>query len=149
MSRRTQRVANLIRQTLGEALLSKLSDPRIDPVRTTITRVEVPEDLLTAKVYISVIGTEGQQSRILGGLRHAAGRLQELMMRQITLRHTPLLSFELDTGFKKTLETLDLIERAMDEIRQKEAARQQADDPDAPADEPGPDAHGVAETNRN
>ncbi len=123
MSRRTQRVGNLVRQTLGEVLLSKLSDPRIDPARTSITRVEVPEDLLTAKVFVSVLGTQGQQSRTIHALQHAAGRLQELLRDRVTLRHTPVLSFQLDTQFKKTLETLGIIQQAMDEIHQREQAR--------------------------
>jgi len=124
MSRRTERVANLIRQTLGQALLSRLSDPRIDPARTSIVRVEVPEDLLTARVYVSVLGTAGQQTRALRALRHAAGHLQELLVERVSLRNTPVLRFELDVQFKKTLQTLDILERVAEEIRQKdEAAR--------------------------
>lgn len=124
MSRRTERVGNLIRTTIGQLLLSKLSDPRIDPARTSITRVEVPEDLLTAKVYVSVMGTEAEQRKTLRALKHAAGYVQERMMREIQLRHTPVLEFELDEGFKKALETMQLIDQAMDEIRQKEDPEQ-------------------------
>jgi len=113
-----------MRETLGQILLSRLSDPRADPARTSITRVEIPEDLLTAKVYVSVIGSEAQQRRTLRALRHAAGHIQELMMRQIDLRHTPILDFELDVNFKKTLETYRIIEQAMAEIRQKEQDEQ-------------------------
>ena len=127
MSRRTQRVASLIRQILGQALLSKIADPRIDPALTSVTRVEVPEDLLTARVYISVMGTEAQQQLALRAIRHASGRLQQLMVGQMSLRNTPILSFELDVEFKKTLQTLDLIERAMAEIRQKDEARKAAE----------------------
>jgi ribosome-binding factor A len=119
-------VANLIRQILGQALLSKMSDPRINPALTSVTRVEVPEDLMTAKVYISVMGTEAQQELTLRAIRHASGRLQELMMRQMSLRNTPILSFQTDKEFKKTLQTLDIIQRAMDEIEQKEQARKAA-----------------------
>ncbi len=113
-------MASLIRNTIGQLLLAKISDPRIDPAKTSVTRVEVPDDLLTAKVYVSVIGTEAEQRTTLRALRHAAGRVQELMMREIRLRHTPLLEFALDEKFKKTLETYRLIQVAMDEIRQKE-----------------------------
>lgn len=131
MTRRTERLGSLIRSTLGEILLSKLSDPRIEPARTTVTRVEVPEDLLTAKVYVSVLGTEGQQARTLQALRHAAGRLQELTFRQIRLRHTPLFQFVLDEQYRKTLQTYRIIQEAMEEIRQDEARRQEnaAEDP--------------------
>ncbi len=120
MNRRTERVASRIREILGQVLLSKIADPRIDPARTSVTRVEMPDDLLTAKVYISVIGDEGRQKLTLQALRHAQGHLQELMMRQISLRNTPLLHFVPDKQFKKTLATLQLIDQAMEEIRRKE-----------------------------
>ncbi len=123
-----------MRQIMGGLLLTKLSDPRIDRVRTSVTRVEVAEDLLTAKVYISVMGTEGQQNRTIQALRHASGHIQELIMRQMSLRATPVLSFLVDREFKKTLETLDIIQRVADEIQQKDEARLQA------AQEAGQDA---------
>ena len=115
-----------MRKITGELLLTKLSDPRIDRARTSVTRVEVAEDLLTAKVYISVMGTEGRQNRTLQALRHASGHIQELIMRQMSLRTTPVLSFVADTEFKKTIETLNIIQRVADEIQQKDEARLQA-----------------------
>ena len=124
MTRRLERINALIRNTIGELLLAKISDPRIDPARTSVTRVETADDLLSAKVFVSVIGTEGDQRRTLAALKHASGHIQELMMRQIELRSTPILSFILDTQFKKTLETLSLIQKVSDEIRQKDLARQ-------------------------
>jgi len=120
MKRRTQRVNNLIRDMIAEVVMSRLSDPRIDPARTSITRVEMPDDLLTAKVYVSVIGNEAEQRRTLSGLRHASGRIQELMMRQVALRHTPVLQFLPDVQFKKTLQTLEIISRLSEEFEQKD-----------------------------
>jgi len=123
MTRRTERVGNLIRNTVGQLLLTKLSDPRIEPAKTSVTHVEVSEDLLSAKVYISVIGSEAEQRRAMRGLQRAAGRIQELMMRQVKLRHTPVLHFVLDTNLKKTLQTLQLIQQAMEEIDEKDRSR--------------------------
>jgi ribosome-binding factor A len=122
MSRRTQRIANLVRNALGSILLSKLADPRVDPARTSITRVKVPEDLLTAKVYVSVIGTPAEQRKTVTALRHASGHLQELLGREISLRNTPVLQFEPDVQFKKTIETLELINKAMAEIHEKDSS---------------------------
>jgi ribosome-binding factor A len=115
----------LIQETIGQLILTKLSDPRVNPALTSVTQVEVHEDLLTAKVYISVMGTEAQQRLTLDALQHASGHIQELMMQQITLRNTPILTFVNDVKFKKTLETYQLINKAMDEIRQKEAQKEQ------------------------
>lgn len=115
-----------MRQIVGELILTKLSDPRIDRARTSVTRVEIGEDLLTAKVYVSVMDTEGRQNRTIQALSHASGHVQELMARKMTLRHTPVLTFALDAEFKKTLETLDIIQRVADEIQQKDQARIEA-----------------------
>ncbi len=136
MSRRTDRVDSLVRQTLGQLMLTKLSDPRFDPARVTITAVEVTEDMAMAKVHISVIGTEADQRKTLAALKHAAGHLQDLLMKEISLRQTPVLTFTLDTEFKKALETLEIIDQAMAEIRLKE----QAQLADAAADADGVDA---------
>ena len=125
MSRRTERVGNLIRNTLGQLLLSKMADPRFDSARTSITRVEVPEDLLTARVYVSVTGSEEDQNKTIAALKHAVGYLQERLGREIRLRHTPKLTFEIDVKFKKTLETLSLIAEIAEERRVKEQAQQQ------------------------
>jgi ribosome-binding factor A len=102
-------------------LLSKIADPRIEPARVSVTRVEMPEDLMTAKVFISVMGTEGQQRAAMAALQHMGGHIQELMMEHIQLRNTPILTFELDVKFKKTLETYAIIAKAAQELREKEA----------------------------
>jgi ribosome-binding factor A len=137
MSRRTERIGSLIRDTLGMLLLTKISDPRIDPALTSITRVEVPADLLTAKVFISVMGSEADQRKTVRALQHAAGHIQELMMREIELRNTPRLSFELDVVYKKTLQTLALIQQASEELRQKEAQRGGSPAAEQKTEEPG------------
>ncbi len=131
--RRADRVESLIRQTLGQLLLSKLSDPRIDPGRTSITHVAVSDDLLAAKVYVSILGTDAEQRKALRALRHAGGHLQELMMRQIRLRHTPILEFVADIEFKRTLKTLQLINRAKGEGRQ-EGDDEPSDSQDGPGE---------------
>jgi ribosome-binding factor A len=127
MSRRTERVGNLIRNTLGSILLAKMSDPRFDPVKVSITRVDVPEDLLSAVVYVSVAGGPGEETKALGALRHAAGYLQEKMMKEIQLRHTPRLDFRIDEGFKKTLQTLRVLSEVSEELREKDEARRRAE----------------------
>src|ERR1039457_2106974 len=103
MSRRTDRIASLIRDTIGQLILTKLADPRVNPALTSVTQVEVHEDLLTAKIYISVMGSEAQQKLTLQALQHASGHIQELMAREITLRNTPILSFVHDVKFKKAM----------------------------------------------
>ena len=133
MTRRTQRVGSLVRETLGRLILTDLSDPRIDPALTTVVRVEVPEDLMTAKVFVSVLGDEALQRKTLRALKHATGHIQELLGRKLSLKHTPKLTFEFDKNFQGTLEIYRIIEEAMQEIREKDSAGPQ-DEQDEPAD---------------
>ena len=123
MKRRTQRVSNLIRNVVSELVRTRLSDPRIDPARVSITRVEMPEDLMTARVFVSVIGSDADHRRTLSALSHSRGHIQELLMRQIQLRNTPLLEFVVDTQFKKTIATLQILSQVAQEIRQKDEQR--------------------------
>ncbi len=126
----------MIRNTLGQILLAKMSDPRFDPVKTSITRVEVPEDLLTAKVYITVNGDESEQSKSLASLRGAAGFLQDRMMKRMQLRCTPRLQFEIDTQYKRTLETLSLITEVSEELRIADQARQNSEEENSEEENP-------------
>ena len=120
MNRRTERIGKLLQHEIGKVLLEKLADPRIDSARTSITRVEAAEDLVSAKVYISIIGTQAEQQCCIKALARAAGRIRAIVRDNITLRYMPVLEFVIDHQFKKTLETLDVIRQAMDEIRVKE-----------------------------
>jgi len=119
----------LIRDTLGELLLSKLSDPRIDPALTSIVRVEVTEDYLQARVFITVIGDDARQRKTVTALQHAAGHLQEMMMERISLRHTPKLDFVLDKQFKKTLRTLEILQEISHELHEADAAAAETSPP--------------------
>jgi ribosome-binding factor A len=136
MSRRTERVGKVIQQGIGRILWRQLSDPRIDTARTSITRVEVQEDLLRAKVYVSVMGSEVEQRRAVEALNHAAGRIQAELKDQISLRYMPMLDFQTDRRFKGALETWKIIREAMQEIQENQQRRDEAADSQAdPTDE--------------
>jgi ribosome-binding factor A len=131
MSRRIERIDRLIQQVVGQIILERINDPRVDPARVSVTRVEVAPDLTTAKVFCSVLGTDAQQRTAIRALQHAAGRIQALVHERVQLRFTPVLTFVADRQFKQSLTTLTLIQQAMDEIRQQE----QANGPQPPARE--------------
>ena len=131
-SHRPQRVAHIIRQVVSDAIASRLSDPRIAPF-SSVTRVEMSADLEHARVFVSVMGEPGTQRRTLAGLRSAAGAVQRLLARELTMRHCPHLTFELDESIKKGAETIRLINEAMAEIRRDHPEENQ--EPDAPAPE--------------
>ena len=93
MSDRILRINERMRRVLGEAV-SELSDPRIGFV--TITGVKIARDFRNAKVFVSVLGPEGDRDRTLAALRSAHGLLQRAVARDSKLHHTPQLEFVYD-----------------------------------------------------
>ena len=84
------------------AILTEMRDPRVKNV--TVLFVEVPADLRSAKVHVSVMGTEKEQKLTMIGLKNSAGFLQSKIANRIDMRYTPKLEFILDEGVKKSLE---------------------------------------------
>jgi len=119
-SHRPERVANIIRMVVSEAIATKLSDPRIAPM-SSITRVEVSGDLEIARVYVSVMGEPAVGRRTIAGLESATGYVQGLLAKELPIRNCPKISFYLDESIKKAAETIWMIDEAMAELHDDSA----------------------------
>lgn len=113
MTRRTSRVADLLRGNLSELLLRRANDPRLSLVG--ITNVNVSPDLHRAVVGVSVLGDEQRCNEALNALRKASGFFRsELARRERHLRVIPQLVFELDRGAEYSQKISDLLESLHD-----------------------------------
>ncbi|WP_417851116.1 30S ribosome-binding factor RbfA [Thalassoglobus sp.] len=112
-TRRTAKVAEAIRQVVSSAIVIELRDPRVKNV--TVLHVEVPSDLRTAKIYVSILGDEKAERLSLQGLNAARGWLQSKIADQLQLRLTPILSFISDQGIKKSIEVSKKLREIYDE----------------------------------
>jgi ribosome-binding factor A len=110
MSRRTERLGSVIQQELANMIQRDLNDPRVLPL-TSVTRVKVSEDLSTADVYITVMGTPGQQTAALNALKHSAGMMRTRLTKDLSLRLAPFLKFQLDEDLKKELAVMELLDQ--------------------------------------
>ena len=108
MSRRTDRVADLLRAELSDLLLREVHDPRVK--LASVTAVEVTSDLRRAVVKISVLGDDEQRQGTIEGLRHAKGFLRTELAHRLRLRNTPELVFELDRGAEHSQRIADILE---------------------------------------
>jgi len=131
---RLARVAEAIRECAAETILFELRDPRVKKV--TVTRAEVSADLQHAKVYVSVMGTEAEQKLVLHGLRHASGFVQRKLGDRLQTRFTPVVTFHIDEGVKKSLEITRLLNEALGRKPEAAPEEQQADESESeePAD---------------
>lgn len=91
---RIRRVNEAMRAVLSDAIATEIKDPRVGFV--TVTGVKTSPDLRHARVYVSVLGDDAAREGSMEGLRSAHGFLQWRLASELTLKHTPALTFEYD-----------------------------------------------------
>lgn len=89
-----RRVNEVMREVIGDAIAGELDDPRIGFV--TVTSIDTSPDLRAARVFVSVLGDEGEREASLAALRSSHGVLQSAVARQMRIKRTPTLSFHYD-----------------------------------------------------
>ena len=118
-TRRQERVARMIKEVTSDAIRNHLNDPRIEGL-VSVTRVDVAADLRSANLYISILGKNcAAEDKTFIAIDHAKGRIQSLLVEQLRIKFCPVLHFYKDDKFKKTLETLKLIDQAISEMEKK------------------------------
>jgi ribosome-binding factor A len=107
-SSRMRRINEVLREVVGAAVSTELSDPRIGFV--TVTSVETSPDLHTAKVFVSVLGSEEEREATLEGLRSSHGVLQSRIAAETRMKRTPTLTFHYDETIEKGVRISELLE---------------------------------------
>ena len=89
---RMERLAEELKKTVS-AVIFDMNDPRI-PVVTSITSMEVTQDLKYAKAHVSVYGEdEAAAKAAVDALNHAAGFIQHEVGSRMTIRRVPQIKF--------------------------------------------------------
>jgi ribosome-binding factor A len=112
-SSRMRRVDEAMRAVLSDAIAKELKDPRVGFV--TVTGVQTSPDLRHARVYVSVLGDEATRSASLEGLRSAHGFLQRRLAAELTLKHTPALTFAYDDSVDRGMRISQLLDETAEE----------------------------------
>ena len=99
-SNKAAKVNEDVFRTLSLILHDEVKDPRVDPMKVSLTDVDVATDLKTAKCYISVLGDEAEKQNALKGLKNSQGFIRHELARRLNLRNTPELSFFLDNSIE-------------------------------------------------
>ena len=113
-SRRISKVNELIHHEISNIIQKKLNDPRIGFV--TVSDVDVAPDLKSAKIYVTVFGTDEEKDNALEGLNSACSFIRRELAGRVKLRVVPELLFKFDN----TLEKSDKILQILDEIKKDE-----------------------------
>lgn len=103
-------------------ILRDLNDPRLMGL-PSITRVKVSDDLSIADVYMTIMGTPGQQTAAMNALKHSAGLMRTKLTKSLTLRVAPYLKFHIDEDLKKELAMMELLDKVAKENAEIDARR--------------------------
>ena len=109
---RHMRVGEEIAHELNAMLVGELKDPRLEG-NVCVSEVRVQPDMKHARVFISVKGTNKEQSDAIKALDHAAGYIRRELVERLQLRRVPELHFTLDLS----QEHVERIERLLKEMK--------------------------------
>ena len=113
-SNRMDRVNEELKKEISSVIDLKLKNPNITGM-ISVTKVKTSPDLKFARVYISILNSKSKKNT-LEGLKNASGFIRSEIARNVNLRYTPELIFEIDD----TMEYGAKIESILNEIMPKE-----------------------------
>jgi ribosome-binding factor A len=76
-----------------------------------VTAVKTSPDLRHARVYVSILGDEASRDQSLQALQTAHGFLQGRLASELTIKHTPQLTFHFDDSVERGMRISQLLDR--------------------------------------
>jgi len=108
---RITRVNELLRREIAEALFRVVAESDLDCSTLTVTGVNTTRDLRSARVMVSVRADAEGQRRMLALLRRRRGDIQACINRDLIIKYTPRLTFQLDPSIRRGDRMLELLDR--------------------------------------
>jgi ribosome-binding factor A len=116
MTRRSEKVNDLLRDEISEIVQRDLKDPRLAGL-ISITAVEASPDFRHARVFVSVLGSEEERASSLKALNAGAGFIKrDLRARLRSLRTVPELAFKADTSLERGAHLAALLHQVAEEL---------------------------------
>ena len=106
---RLERVNSLLKRVIAEAMHSVMQGDTVAPGLITVTGVSCGKDLRDATVSVSIFGDDELKERAMQHLRHNAKRFQAIINREVRLKFTPRLVFQLDRSLEKGDRVLEIL----------------------------------------
>lgn len=106
---RMVRVNALLRREIAEALFRIMTESDFDLSAVSITHVVTSRNLRNARVLVSIRDHQDQRATMLKLLRRHRAEIQSRINKDLILKFTPCLTFELDTSIEQGDRVLDLL----------------------------------------
>ena len=108
---RLERVNSLLKRVIAESMFSVMQGDSVAPGLFTVTDVKCGKDLRDATVRVSVFGDDDLKETAIQHLKHNAKRFQAIINREVRLKFTPRLVFQLDRSIEKGDEVLAILDK--------------------------------------
>lgn len=95
---RLNRINEELRKELSSILAYELKNPNITGM-LSVTKVKITPDFKYAKVYVSILNSK-DVDKTMEGLKESAGFIRSRIAKEINLRITPELVFEIDDSLE-------------------------------------------------
>lgn len=115
---RLERVNSLLKEIIFEVIQKEVKNPHINTF-VTVTKVDTSADLHHAKVYISLIASDADKTKIINALQSAAGFIAVHSSKKAQLRYFPELQFKLDTSLEEHMK----IQKILGDIEKERLSR--------------------------
>ena len=96
MTRRMEKVADLLQSEIAELLRREVKHPALTDVMVSITHVEVSPDMGSARVHVSVMDTPEVEREVMKALEHTEPFLHHTLLKRLHMRTVPHLRFIAD-----------------------------------------------------
>jgi ribosome-binding factor A len=107
MSLRLERVRELLKREIGEAIRKELPLGEVGLIN--VNDVDVAPNLQNATVYIGVLGDAAKKKRAMEALEEHRKRLQGMVAQAVILKYTPHLRFVLDDSIERGNRVLEIL----------------------------------------
>jgi ribosome-binding factor A len=105
---RSERISQQIKRELSDMILRDIKDQRIGGI-VSITDVECTGDCRSARVFVSVYGTEEQKQGTIAALNEQLGYIRGELGRRLQLRFAPELAIKLDDSLERGAKVSELL----------------------------------------
>ncbi len=119
---RPERIAEMIHRELAQRLVNDIKDPRLVPI--SITQVAVTRDLRQATVQFLPLGGGDVGPELRDALHDAARRLRGPIGRDLRLRYSPEIVFQVDRHTENALR----VSKLLDAVQRERQVREGGDD---------------------
>ena len=107
-SLRQQRVRELLKRTVGEILRRELDSESCGII--TVNDVGMANDLHSAMIFVSVLGSDEQKYTAAKRLKSERSRIQYMLGREVVLKYTPRIKFELNEAIEAGNRVMSILE---------------------------------------